>query len=84
MEINLPVYLVGLLTSILTEIIKIFPAIGDNDFAKSLVAIIVIAIGAFLTVGLSWVNFFTVMGWAFINYKMLVQPFSAKIGLQKE
>ena len=84
MEIILPVYLTGLLTSILIEIIKFFPAIGEDDLRKSLVAIILVALGASITVGWSWGNFFMVMLYAFANYKMIIQPVAKKLGLPSQ
>jgi len=78
-EIILPTYLVGLLASVLTELIKLVPKIGKSDVLKSLTAVILVALGAIVYIGWSWANFFIVMAFAFVNYKMLVQPVAVAI-----
>jgi hypothetical protein len=86
MEITLATAIVGLGVSILTELIKLVPAIGQSSALKSLVAIIIIAILAFLTNSMewSWVSFYAVMAFAFVNYKMLVQPVAKAIHLRTQ
>ena len=88
MEITLSIGLIGLATAILTELIKVFPKIGGNDLWKSLTAIVVLAVATFLfnAYAWSWTYFFTVMVFAFTNYKMIVQPAAKAIGMasQKE
>ena len=84
MEILIPAYLVGLLTAILTEIIKLFPKIGKSEILKSLVAIIIIALGAVVSIGWSWTNFYWIMLFAFANYKMIVQPVASTLGLRSQ
>ena len=83
MEITLTAAIVGLGVSILTEIVKFFPAIKESDTLKSLVAIIIIAVLAFLTNNMewSWASFYVVMGFAYLNYKMLVQPVAKALHL---
>jgi len=84
MEIILPIYLTGLLASVLTEIVKLIPAIRGSEIWKSLTAIILVALGAFFTVGWSWANFFYVLLFAFANYKMIVQPLAAEANLPSQ
>lgn len=86
MEITLSLVMIGLGTAIINEIIKLIPQVGQNDAIKSLVAIIVVAVLAFLTNGLewSWLNFYAVMGFAFLNYKMIVQPAAKAIHLASQ
>lgn len=84
MEIILSTYIIGLLTSVFTEIVKFIPKIGQNEFIKSLTAVILVALGAFLTIGFTWSNFFWVMLFAFGNYKMIVQPVAKALGLPSQ
>ena len=82
MEITLTLVAISFGTAILNELIKLIPAIGQNELIRSAVAVVVIAILAFLTNGLewSWLNFYAVMAFAFLNYKMIVQPIATAIG----
>lgn len=84
MEIILPSYLVGLLASILTEIVKLYPKIGESDILKSLIAIILVVLGTIFTIGWSWENFYLVLIFAFANYKMLIQPIAKVAGLRSQ
>ena len=86
MEITFSLALIGLGTSIINEIIKLVPFVRENDAIKSLVAIIVVAVLAFLTNGFewSWINFYGVMGFAFLNYKMIVQPVATTLRLASQ
>lgn len=74
--IELPLYTIGFLSSLITELFKFFPFVGKSDLGKSITALIVIALATFLTVGFSATNFFSVMLYAFLNYKMILQPIS--------
>ena len=86
MEITIALAIVGLGASILTEIVKLVPAVGQSDALKSLIAIIIVAILAFLTNNMewSWVSFYAVLAFAFVNYKMLIQPASRALGLSSQ
>jgi hypothetical protein len=82
LEITFPVVLIGFLASVLTELAKTFPVIGKSEILKSLTAIILTFIGAFLVQGeWTWGAFLSVLVWAFLNYKILVQPISESLGL---
>ena len=86
MEITLSLALIGFGTAVINEIIKLVPPVGQNDAIKSLVAIIVVAVLAFITNGLewSWINFYGVTGFAFLNYKMVVQPVAKALHLPSQ
>jgi len=86
MEITIALAIVGLGASILTEIVKLVPVVGQSDALKSLIAIIIVAILAFLTNNMewSWVSFYAVLAFAFVNYKMIVQPVAKTIHLTSQ
>lgn len=85
MEITLPIYLAGLLSSVLTEAAKFFPFIGNNDVVKSIVAIALCAVGGFVVVGkFDFDTVLNVLVFAFLNYKFIIQPVSKGVGLRTQ
>jgi len=86
MEITLNLALVALGASVLTEIVKLFPKIRESDLLKSVVAIIIVALVAFLSneYAWNWTYFFGVMAFAFANYKMIIQPVAKATGMKSQ
>ena len=87
MDIVLNPYTIGLMTSIVTELLKNIPILRSNDIYKAGTAIVVMAVGTVIYLGGGWdiTTFFNVAIFSFLNYKMLVQPLAAtaNLGSQK-
>ena len=75
-DITLSSYGFGLLVSIFTELLKFFPWLGKNELTKSLTAVVLAVVGAWYSTGWVWDFdvFAGVLLFAFLNYKMLIQP----------
>ena len=72
---ELPIYLIGFLSALITELIKFFPFIGKNKAVNSAVAIVLCAIGVFFFTGkFTFEAFVESVLYALGSYKMLVQP----------
>jgi len=81
LEITLPVVLTGFLASVLTEVGKLFPVVKNNKLVNSLLAIVLCFLGGVIIVGkVDLTTTLSVIGWAFINYKLLVQPAVEQVG----
>lgn len=76
MDLSLSVAVVGLASSVLTELLKLFPFLKQNELMASVTAIVVTAIATyFSTAGdFTWPHFASVLLFAFLNYKIIVQP----------
>jgi formate hydrogenlyase subunit 3/multisubunit Na+/H+ antiporter MnhD subunit len=74
--ITITTALLGIMSSIFTEVVKVFPKIKNNEILTSLTAIIVVGVVAFFANGslLTFESFIEVLATAFISYKMIVQP----------
>lgn len=83
MDIVLNASLLGLCASVLTEIAKYFPLVRNNEMVKSLVAILMVAGVAYVSGGyaLTFQSFALVMAFAFLNYKIIVQPVAGTLSL---
>ena len=82
MDIAFSDFAIAFMASALTEILKFFPVLNSQPIFKSLTAVLVVAAGAFYMSGFNiaawdWNQFFTILMFSFVNYKMLIQP-SAK------
>lgn len=83
LELTLSVELVALLSSVFAEILKIFPKIKENELIRSLVAMGVVVLGITFQPGLALnlQTFGSVLLFAFLNYKFIVQPVASVMGL---
>lgn len=86
MDIQLSAYIIGLLSSVVTEVFKFFPALSSNEVTKVVTAVVVMAVGTLFSIGFNvtawdWNLFGQVMIWSFVNYKMIVQPMAKTTGL---
>lgn len=77
--------LLGLCASIITEILKIVPALRTNTLVTSIVAIVVVALGTLVTSGqFTWVSFLNSLAAAFLSYKIVVQPVATASGIKTQ
>ncbi len=77
--------LVGALTPIITELLKLFPILRTNSLVTSIIAIILVLIGNFLTEGKFTLDSFVAsIVIALTTYKMLVQPLAETGGLRSQ
>lgn len=76
MDFTLTTYAWGLASSVVTEIFKFVPFLNKNNLTRSVTAIIVVAVAAWIQSGSlwSWDVIIPTLGFAFLNYKMVVQP----------
>jgi hypothetical protein len=75
----------GLCASIVTEIIKYVPFVRNNALASSIVAIIVVAVGTFVSSGVfTWPTFLNSLASAFLSYKIIVQPIARDVGMRTQ
>jgi len=89
MEILLPAYLIGLMASAVTELLKLFPLLNKNDITKVFTTVVVMAAGTLWHLGFDvsawdWNLFGQVVIWSFVNYKMIVQPVATTTGLKTQ
>lgn len=87
MEITLSAYLTGLLSAIVAELFKLFPALTKNQTIRSLTVIVVMIIGTLFSVGFDtwdWKKFGAVVIWSFVNYKLIVQPVANDLQLRSQ
>lgn len=78
--------LLGFCASIVTELLKYFPALRGNAIVTSIVALVVLTVGVFFTNGgtFSWASFSTALVSAFISYKMIVAPVATAFSLRTQ
>lgn len=86
MDIQLTAYIVGLLSSVVTEIFKYFPVLAKNQITKVMTSVVVMVVGTLFSIGFNaaawdWEVFGQVVIWSFVNYKMIVQPMAKTAGL---
>lgn len=89
MEFALSAYIIGFLSSVVTELFKLFPALNLNPLTKVLTAITVMVIGTLWSIGFNvttwdWNLFGQVVVWSFVNYKMIVAPVAGVIGMRTQ
>jgi len=74
--ITITTALLGIMSSIFTEVLKVFPKIKNNEILTSLTAIIVVGVVAFFSNGsiLTFESFIEILATAFVSYKLIVQP----------
>ena len=82
MDITLSQYVIGLVSSIVAELFKLFPALRKNDLTIALTAIVVLFLGELYEAGFkladwSWSSFASLAVFAFLNYKFIVQPIAS-------
>lgn len=91
MEISLTPAVIGIVSSILTEILKLIPWLNKNNLIKSITTIVVIVIAVFISYGgniTDWkqasVIFFQAVVYALTSYKMIVQPIAKESGMNTQ
>ena len=77
-------YQVGILASVVSELLKYIPLFKTNDLYKSLMVLAVAIGGTWIFSGLTVANFGTVILSAFVTYKMLIQPVAKEVGLKSQ
>jgi hypothetical protein len=83
---------IGFLASLLTEALKFFPKIGQNEFLKSLVAFLMVVVGTFFytgfaggfAAGANWDVLIEILVYAFASYKMIIKPVAKSVGLRSQ
>lgn len=89
MDITFTPYAIGLMASVLTEVLKYLPILNSKPIYKSLTAVLVVAAGAFYMSGFSlaawdWERFFMILIFAFVNYKVIVKPVAESMNLRTQ
>lgn len=81
MDFSVSAALVGLGASVLTELLKFFPVLNKSDWTKSGTALVVVFILALASNAgtWSWSYFVSLLVFALLNYKMIVQPVSTAL-----
>lgn len=84
MNFLLSPYLIGLLSSVVTELLKFFPALKANTLTTVATAVIVMTAGTLWSLGFDvsawdWKLFGEVFVWSFVNYKVIVAPVAATL-----
>ena len=79
MDIALSDYMLGFVSAVVTEGLKYFPKLRENELMRSATAFVVLFTVTFASLNWdfpkwSWVKFWNVAVFAFLNYKMIVQP----------
>ena len=87
-EITLAPAIIGLVSSVVTELFKFIPFLNKNNITKSLTTIVVIIAAVFISEGgkiTDWkyagVLFSQAVVYALVSYKMFVQPVAKESGL---
>ena len=71
----------GLLTSIIAELLKLIPWLNKNAITSSLTAIIVLAIGTVVATGtFDFTTFIGGLVFALTSYKAIIQPIATVAG----
>lgn len=88
-EITLSVFVIGLMSSFLTEVLKFIPLLRKNALSKSLTAIVVVALGTLYSVGFdvsawNWSIFVSVLMFSFLNYRIIVKPITTTMSLKTQ
>ena len=78
-----PIY-IGILTSAVTEILKLVPALNSNSLVKSVVVFVVALVGTYLFGTVSGQDYAETLIAAFATYKLLVQPVSSALNLRTQ
>lgn len=72
--------ILGLLTSIVAEILKLFPALNKNSVTGSITAIVVLAVGTVIATGkFDLETFIGGLVFALTSYKAVVQPLATSV-----
>jgi hypothetical protein len=81
MNIVLSTAVTGLVSSVISEIFKFIPALRKNELVSTIVAIIVVAIAAFVSNGMTWSidNAIAVLVFSLVSYKTVVQPLAQSV-----
>lgn len=86
-EISLAPAIIGAVSSVVTELLKLIPFLSKNNVTKSLTTIVVIIVAVFISEGgkiTDWkqagVIFAQAIVYAFTTYKMIVQPVAKETG----
>ena len=75
----------GLLVSIITEALKYIPVLSYNALTKALTAIVVLAVGVFVTTGtFDFTTFVGALVFALTSYTAIVQPVAKVTGLRTQ
>lgn len=82
MDISLAPAVVGVLSAIVAELLKLFPALRSSPLASSATALVVMIVGTYLSLGYGWdwTTFGQVVLYSFASYKILVQPVATSAG----
>lgn len=88
-EFALTPYLIGLLSSMVSELFKLFPFLSGKEIYKVLTAVVVMVGGTLVSIKFDtsewdWNMFSQVIVWSFLNYKMLIQPMAKDLDLQSQ
>ena len=71
----------GLLTSIIAEILKLIPGLNKNAITSSITAIVVLAIGTVVATGtFDFTTFVGGLVFALTSYKVAIQPIATVAG----
>jgi hypothetical protein len=88
-ELTLAPYIIGLLSSAVSELFKLFPTLSSKETYKVLTAVVVMVAGTLFSVNFDihawdWNMFGQVVMWSFLNYKMIVQPVAKDLELRSQ
>lgn len=81
---ELSVVQVGILSSVLSEILKYVPTINQSPLLRALTALVVCLVGTFLFTGGGLNNLAGVVVTALATYKALVQPLASSMELRTQ
>ncbi len=71
---------VGMLSSIVTELLKLIPILRTNSMTKAGTAIVVVAIGVYIQSGdISFDGLMGALAFSLITYKAIVQPITVTL-----
>lgn len=88
-EITLSIFAIGLMSSVLTEALKMVPILRRNTLSKSLTAIVVVVLGTLYAIGFDvsawdWNLFASVLVFSFLNYRIIIKPVTTTMGLKTQ
>ena len=75
--------IIGLLSSVATELFKFFPFLGKNELTRAITAIAITVLGTYL-LGNGITDFPTAITSALVSYKVIVQPLAKSSGIKTQ
>ena len=78
-----PLY-IGILTSVVSEILKLVPQLNSSSLVKSVVVFVVALVGTYLFGSVNPQDYAETLIAAFATYKLLVQPAAEYTGLKTQ